>query len=75
MRRCSEPAARLCFVPNHAPHEVDHLHMVLRMVAAGAGCCKRFRVRPQARRWCEAPVNVNEHQCLFHTLCAGTFWT
>jgi DNA-binding transcriptional LysR family regulator len=24
------------FVP-HAPHEVDHLHMVLRMVAAGAG--------------------------------------
>ena len=29
----------------------------------------------QARRWCEAPLNVNDHQCLFHTLCASIFWT
>jgi DNA-binding transcriptional LysR family regulator len=32
LRACREAG----FVP-HAPHEVDHLHMVLRMVAAGAG--------------------------------------
>jgi DNA-binding transcriptional LysR family regulator len=32
LRACREAG----FVP-HAPHEVDHLHMVIRMVAAGAG--------------------------------------